>query len=257
MTNIAINQVGLGLFLLLNLAVGLWAGRGVKTMKDYALANRSLGSGVLAMTLIATFIGIEYLQSIDNLANFGLVNTAMPVLFTIIVIFLLSHYVLPKLAFYDGCYTIGEVMFKMYGSFARYFTVCISTVFVVFMVASQLIVVGKFGDLLGISSSQIILVVGFAIILYTFFGGMNSVAATDVLQLLFCTVGFVLLAHIFVYKTGKNVVDIFSLIRDRMPEKMNLFSSKKPFLFHLKGAFFWNFPTFFLTPPYNSASFDS
>ena len=34
----------IGTFLLGNLALGLWAGRGVKTMKDYVLANRSFNT---------------------------------------------------------------------------------------------------------------------------------------------------------------------------------------------------------------------
>lgn len=53
------SQLALGLFLLANLAVGLWAGRNVKTFKDYAVANRSLGSGVLIVTPIATSVDHE------------------------------------------------------------------------------------------------------------------------------------------------------------------------------------------------------
>ena len=47
----------IGGFLLATLALGLWAGKDVKTMKDYVLANRSLSTGVLTITLLATFIG--------------------------------------------------------------------------------------------------------------------------------------------------------------------------------------------------------
>ena len=43
-------------FLLANLVLGLWMARGVKTLKDYALANRSLGAGVITMTLLATIV---------------------------------------------------------------------------------------------------------------------------------------------------------------------------------------------------------
>ena len=44
--NICMIPYIIGTFLLGNLALGLWAGRGVKTMEDYyALANRSLSTG--------------------------------------------------------------------------------------------------------------------------------------------------------------------------------------------------------------------
>ena len=51
-----LNLLVVGAFLLLTLIVGLWAGRNVKTMKDYALANREFGAGVLTMTFLATKI---------------------------------------------------------------------------------------------------------------------------------------------------------------------------------------------------------
>ena len=51
-------------FLLVTLLVGLWAGRGVKDIRDYTIANRQLGTGVLTMTILATYItgnkGIGY-----------------------------------------------------------------------------------------------------------------------------------------------------------------------------------------------------
>jgi len=43
-------------FLLLTLAVGLWSGRGVKNMREYAVANKQFGTGVLTMTMLATYI---------------------------------------------------------------------------------------------------------------------------------------------------------------------------------------------------------
>ena len=46
----------LGCFLLGTLALGLWAGKDVKTMKDYVLANRQLSTAVVTMSLVATVI---------------------------------------------------------------------------------------------------------------------------------------------------------------------------------------------------------
>jgi len=45
----------------MELKMGLRAGRGIKTMRDYDLANRSLGGGILVITLIATLMELgEY-----------------------------------------------------------------------------------------------------------------------------------------------------------------------------------------------------
>ena len=44
-------------FLLITLVVGVFAGRGIKDIKDYAIANKAYGPPVLVLTLVATMIG--------------------------------------------------------------------------------------------------------------------------------------------------------------------------------------------------------
>ena len=48
-------------FLLLNLGVGLYYGRRVKTIKDYALGGRDFSTGNLVSTIVASWIGGDYL----------------------------------------------------------------------------------------------------------------------------------------------------------------------------------------------------
>ena len=53
----------IGLFLLTNLAIGFWAYRKsiAGSFEDYALASRSLPTGVLVMTLLGTLLDAGYL----------------------------------------------------------------------------------------------------------------------------------------------------------------------------------------------------
>ena len=44
-------------FLLITLIIGLRAGRGIKDIKEYALANKSFGTVALTLTYLATDIG--------------------------------------------------------------------------------------------------------------------------------------------------------------------------------------------------------
>jgi SSS family solute:Na+ symporter len=46
-----------GAFLLVNLALGLWAGRDVKDIRDYAIGNKKWSTGALVMTYLATIVG--------------------------------------------------------------------------------------------------------------------------------------------------------------------------------------------------------
>lgn len=47
----------IGIYLLGLLAVGVWKSRGVETQDDIMVAGRRLGSGVLALTMLATWVG--------------------------------------------------------------------------------------------------------------------------------------------------------------------------------------------------------
>ena len=46
-------------YLLINLAVGLWASRRVKNTEDFVLAGRGLGLGLASMVTFATWFGSE------------------------------------------------------------------------------------------------------------------------------------------------------------------------------------------------------
>ena len=44
-------------FLIINLAVGLYFGRGIKTIKQYAIGNRNFSTATITATIVATWIG--------------------------------------------------------------------------------------------------------------------------------------------------------------------------------------------------------
>ena len=45
------------IFLIINLVVGLYYGRKVKTVKEYALGGRNFNTATIAATIVATWIG--------------------------------------------------------------------------------------------------------------------------------------------------------------------------------------------------------
>ncbi|KJV73809.1 putative membrane protein [Orientia tsutsugamushi str. UT76] len=52
-----IDIILVGLFLITNLAIGLWYGKEVKSVRDYAISGRNFSTAALTATLIATWIG--------------------------------------------------------------------------------------------------------------------------------------------------------------------------------------------------------
>jgi SSS family solute:Na+ symporter len=63
-------------FLAVTLMVGLWAGRGLKSLEEYAIANRVYGTGVLTLTFLATGIGgSSVIEVAANVFSDGIIAT--------------------------------------------------------------------------------------------------------------------------------------------------------------------------------------
>ena len=189
-------MIGFVLFLLANLLLGLYKGRNVKTMKDYALANRAMGTGTLMVTIIATVIGCDYVTTgIISAQKRGIIDMLFFGGSIAIVGLLLGRIVFPRLLRFKHCYTLGDIMGQHYGPQAQLATGVISSVVCVMIITANLLALQNIADILGLNNYLIMTMVGGAIILYTFSGGMRAVAATDVLQFALVMGGFVFLAY--------------------------------------------------------------
>ena len=71
---LSIDYLIVGAFLLLTLLIGLFAGRGIKDIRDYAIANKMYGMGVLTITFLATYLGGSNTISMQQyILSYGLV----------------------------------------------------------------------------------------------------------------------------------------------------------------------------------------
>ncbi len=245
--NIPLNQASLALFLVSTFVVGLLASRRNETMRDYALANQSLGSGVLVMTLIATLVGVNYVNPFSAYIE-GLVSL-LPMLCLSFMAVVLGYWVFPKLTAFQNHCTVGDVMQEFYGNIGRIFTVVVSTLFSVLIMACQLQIVGEIAPFFGISPFYLILILGLFTTIYTSIGGIRSVAATDVLQFISIALGiglFVSIVLYYIYGGGR-----FGTLLDTANKTHHLdFFSYPNFNTRILNAFFWaGWPTLLITPP--------
>ena len=183
-------------FLLLTLIVGLYSGRNVKTFKDYATANKSLGTGVLTMTFLATMVSASWLQRISYTYVAGPYEPLTQSLLLATAFLLAGKYLPKKLIRFSQCYTAPQVMGQLYGDGAKKFIAFLSLVIAIFSIAAQLAFMGKVvAPLIGFSYKQMVWIIGGAIIIYSTAGGMRAVAVTDLLQLIALIVTTSLLAY--------------------------------------------------------------
>ena len=169
-----------GAYLLLLVGLGVYYSRKIESSDDFVLANKSLGSWVLAGTFLATFCGNGTIAGGGNsLAyNFGLwsgIFFAVPGLCAIVVLFLLADKIRNS-----GCYTVAELLEKTYGSTAR------TIAGIIIALAMTSIVAYQFRGLafvlnttLGVPINTGTIAGAVIIIFLAFSGGLKSVAYSD------------------------------------------------------------------------------
>ncbi|MEM7174294.1 MAG: sodium:solute symporter family protein, partial [Bacteroidota bacterium] len=241
------NQIALAIFLLLNLWVAFKAiVKKPRTMREYALANQSLGISTLMMTLFATLMSSNLIGLNVAYAN-GIIGFIYPFCFAFMAM-LLGWFIFPNLVNFTQCYTMADVMYKIYGPFARLCTVLVSSLFTLVVVVIQLQAVGHMGSLVGIKPFWLILMVGLFITLYTSLGGVRAVAFTDVIQFAAFWGGILFVAYTVVIHYGG-----LQAIWENIPDDNN--NIKKRFFCYPNfgqrffSAFFWAiWPTILISP---------
>jgi len=234
-------------FLLITLVVGLWAGRNVKTIQEYAIANRAYGTGVLSMTMLATYLtgsqAIGYAGYVfDNGVFFPLITR---VFCGVIICFLfIARYITPKIHQFIGCLTMAEVMGQLYGQKARIWIGALGTLYSLIMVTLQIIWLGYIGEFINIPSQWSIFLGGVFLMMYASRGGMKAIAITDVLQFIAVTVLVPLAANVLLNKF-EGIKDVFTHVPSKNFNFFQHLNAKEfwvPFIWYLFPAFPLSFP---------------
>ncbi len=174
--------------------VGLWAGRTVRQAKDFYVAGRRFGPGLLAATVLAANIGSGTTVGVAGLAyDIGVAAvwwTGSAVLGTVV----LALWVGPKMwrvARDLGCYTVGDYLEARYGVALRGAIMGLVWVGSILILMAQIVAIGfvveAFG---GIDLRYGIVLGGVVVLIYYSAGGLWSSAVVNVVQLVVKLVAF-------------------------------------------------------------------
>ncbi len=185
-----IDTLVVGLYLLVVVIIGLWASRGQSSLKDYAVAGRSLSSLVIFATMSASFIGGGF--STGNAANvflYGIAGIVGLWGFSLKEI-LVATFIAPKMARFPGAISVGDVLATCYGRPGRLIggvaALFLCTGIVGAQVGAIAVVFGVFFDLPRLAG----IAIGCGIVIaYTTLGGMRAVVVSDVLQFIILSIG--------------------------------------------------------------------
>ena len=187
------------LYLMVSIAIGLYAATRVHNTADYAVAGRSLPLAVVIATTFATWFGSETVLGVS--ARFieeglgGVVEDPFGASMCLILVGLFFAYKL----YQKNLITLGDYYRLRFGRTIEMLCSCIIMFSYLGWVAAQITALGLVFNLLtqGAISVTAGMVLGTAIVLiYTLYGGMWSVAMTDFVQMIVIAVGLLAVAWV-------------------------------------------------------------
>lgn len=191
------------IYLVLVLLIGLWAGRGVKDMKDYATAGKSFGALAIFATLSASFIGGGFSTgNAEKVFLVGISNIVALWGFSLKEIFV-ARYIAPKMAKYPDAISVGDIIEPHYGRLARVFSGVFGVLLCAGILGAQVGAMGYvFNLFMGIEREIGIMLGCGIVILYATIGGMRSVVWTDIFQFAILAVGLPLTLYFGIQHAG-------------------------------------------------------
>ena len=184
-------------YLLITIAIGIYAGRRVKNTTDYAIAGRHLPMYMIVTTTFATWFGSETVLGIPaKFIEGGLHGVIEDPLGAGVCLILVGLFFAGKL-YRMSLLTISDYYRERYGRLIE--VACSLVIMVSYLgwVSAQVTALGLVFNVLsaGAISVPLGMVIGTVSILgYTLFGGMWAVAVTDFMQMIVLVVGLTVIA---------------------------------------------------------------
>lgn len=177
------------IYLFVILFVGIMAGKGLKSIKEYAVAKQSYGTFVLMATLSASFIGGGFsFGNADTVFKQGLMAATALWGFSLMLI-LVALFIAPKIGSFRDCISVGDILEKRFCRGARILAGFLGAFVCMGILAAQIGAIGAiFTQFTPLTFFEGALIGCGIVIIYTAIGGMNAVVLTDVIQFILLVV---------------------------------------------------------------------
>src|SRR5438046_6725458 len=187
------------LYLLVTIAIGLWAARRVKNSRDYVVAGRSLPLYMNTATVFATWFGAESVLSVSvEFSKSGLGGIIADPFGSSMCLIIVALFF--ARAFYRmDLLTIGDFYRKRYNRPIEIVTSVVITFSYLGWTSAQMTALGLAFSTLsnGAIPLPLSIVLGAAVVLgYTVWGGLWSLPLTDLFELVLIIIGVTLFAWV-------------------------------------------------------------
>ena len=177
------NLLILGLFLGVTLLIGWFSGSNVKTLKEYVLANKSMGSGLLMVTILATLIGASDLGS-SGMAYRSGINEYISYFSLSAGLVILGLLIVPNLAYFPNALTSGDIAYTLYGRWGKRLVGIVGLFSSLAVIGHQCYAAGHLAEKFQIPPSLLIISLTLTVTCYALRSGVRGIAVTDILQFL-------------------------------------------------------------------------
>jgi len=232
-----LDYVIFGLYAATILTIGLWVSRDKKgkskNAEDYFLASKSLPWWAVGASLIAANISAEQFIGMSG-SGFALgLAIASYEWMAAITLLVVGKYFLP-IFIEKGLYTIPEFIEKRFSTNLKtILAVFWIALFVLVNLTTVLFLGGKALDtILGVGDGSIILnsiiALGLFALAYSLWGGLASVAWTDVIQVVILIFGGLLMTYFALTNVtdSGNIIDGLKYVYEKAPERFSMILSK-------------------------------
>lgn len=233
------------LYIVVLAGMSLRGGRGVKNAADFTASSGRYGTLVIFATLSASYVGGGYSSGNAAKAFSSGIGTTLTLFGFSLSMLLIGKFLVPGVARFPEAKTVGGVIQQSYGRAARVLTGLFSFICCAGVVGAQMESMGLvFHVLLGVEEHVGVLIGCGIVLLYTTFGGLQSVIVADILQFVLLAAGMPLLLFMGLRQTG----GLEPVLRSLPPDYFNPFNGTTP------AGFFSMFFTMMvgeaLAPPY-------
>lgn len=190
-------------YIVLLVGMGLRGGRNVKNAGDFTASGGRYGTLVIFATLSASYVGGGYSSGNAAKAFESGISTTLTLFGFSISMIIIGKYLVPGVARFTGVSTVGGIIGQCYGRSARLLTGVFSFICCAGVVGAQMEAMGLvFHVLLGVDKHVGILIGCGIVLLYTTFGGLQSVIVADILQFILLAGGMPLLLFMSLRQAG-------------------------------------------------------
>jgi len=212
-----IDIVVVAVYLVFILGLGVYAGRQLDSLEQYAVVSRSFGPFVIFATMSASFIGGGFSTgNAQKVFLFGIANIVGLWGFSLKEI-LVARYVAPKMDRFPTAISVGDIMATAYGKVGKVVTGLCALFLCAGIVGAQVGAIGiVFEVFYGLDRSIGIAIGCSIVIVYTTLGGMRAVVFTDLVQFGILAIGMPLVLFFGINYVGGIDALIAAIPSDRI-----------------------------------------